>query len=97
MYQLNTNKLPKIIQSIFLKLSNLHEHDTRQSKITNLFVPRVSKKIARNQLSFRGPSSGYQSHQKLKLYLENHLKKYIKTSFLKIIENSVVLLPIILR
>ena len=66
MWQLNTNKFPEIIQSIFLKLDSLHKGDTRYSKITNLFVPRVSKKIAENQLSFRGSKQWMSIHSKLK-------------------------------
>ena len=55
MYQLNWNKLPIIIQSLFTKIEDLHKYNTRQAKTTKLFLPRVSKQMAKTQLSFRGP------------------------------------------
>ena len=55
MYQLNWNKLPIIIQSLFTKIEDLHKYNTRQAKTTKLFLPRVSKQMAKIQLSFRGP------------------------------------------
>ena len=83
MCQLNSNKLPEIIQSIFLKLDNLHKHDTRQSKITNLFVPRVSKKIAQNQLSFRGQKQWMSILSKFKALSWKSFKKIYKNFLLK--------------
>ena len=44
MYQSNTNKLPEIIQSIFLKLDNLHKHNPKQLKITNLWSSLIRRK-----------------------------------------------------
>ena len=53
-YQLNWNKLPIIIQSLFTKIEHLHKYNTRQAKTTKLFLPRVSKQMAKTQLSFGG-------------------------------------------
>ena len=55
MYHLNWNKLPIIIQSLFTKIEDLHKYNTRQAKTTKLFLPRVSKQMAKTQLSFRAP------------------------------------------
>ena len=55
MYQLNWNKLPIIIQSLFTKIEDLHKYNTRQAKRTKLFLPKISEQMAKTQLSFRGP------------------------------------------
>ena len=55
MYQLNWNKLPIIIQSLFTKIEYWHKYNTGQAKTTKLFLPRVSKQMAKTQLSFRRP------------------------------------------
>ena len=55
LYQLNWNKLPIIIQSLFTKTEGLHKYNTRQAKTTRLFIPKVSKHMAKSHLSFRGP------------------------------------------
>ena len=55
MYQLNWNKLPIIIQSLFTKIENLLKYNTKQAKTTKLFLSRVSKQMTETQLSFRGP------------------------------------------
>ena len=65
---------------MLLKLHNLHKHHTRQSKIINLFVPRVSTKIAQNQLSLGGPKQWMSIPSKLKTLSKKSFKKYIKTS-----------------
>ena len=55
MYQLNLNNLPIIIQSLVTKIEDLHKYNTRPAKITKLFLPSVSKQMAKTQLSLRGP------------------------------------------
>ena len=54
MYQLSFNKLPKIIESAFPKIENIHNHNIRHTYNTKFFLSRVSKNAARNQLSFKG-------------------------------------------
>ena len=54
MYQLSFNKLPKIIESAFPKIENIHNHNIRHTRNTKFFLSRVSKNAARNQLSFKG-------------------------------------------
>ena len=55
MYQLNWNKFLIIIQPLLTKIEDLHKYNTRQAKTTKLFLPRVSKQMAKTKLSFRGP------------------------------------------
>ena len=55
MYRLNWIQLPITIQSLFTKIEDLHKCNMRQTKITKLFLPRVSKQMAKTLLSFRGP------------------------------------------
>ena len=50
MYQLNWNKLPIIIQSLFTKIKDLRKYNTRQAKTTKLFLPRVSKRLEKNSI-----------------------------------------------
>ena len=54
MYQLSFNKLPKIIESAFPKIENIHYHNTRHTQNTKFFLSRVSENAAKNQLSFKG-------------------------------------------
>ena len=55
MYQLNWNKLPIIIQSLFTEIEDLHKYSMRQAKTSKLFLPRVAKQMAKTQISFREP------------------------------------------
>ena len=52
-YHLNWKKLSIIIQSLFTKIEDLHKCNMRQAKTTKLFLQRVSKQMAKTQLSFR--------------------------------------------
>ena len=56
MYQLFFIKLPKIIESAFSKIENIHNHNTRHRPThnTKFVLSRVSKNAAKNQLSFKG-------------------------------------------
>ena len=54
MYQLSFTKLPKIIESAFPKIENIHNHNTRHTQNTKFFLLKVSKNAAKNQLSFKG-------------------------------------------
>ena len=56
MYQLNWNKLPIIIQSLFTKIEYLYKYNTRQAKTTKLFLPRVSKQWRKLNYRLKGPT-----------------------------------------
>ena len=53
MYQLSFNKLPKIIKSAFSKIENIHNHNTEHTQNNKVFLSRMSKNAAKNQLSFK--------------------------------------------
>ena len=48
------NKLPKLFNNNFVKITNHHKYDTRPATNFNYFLPRVGKKIAQKKMSFRG-------------------------------------------
>ena len=73
MYHLNWNKLPIIMQLLFIKIEDLHKYTTRQAKITKLFLPRVSKQIEKIQLPLRGPP-----HWSL---IPSDIKNFSRTTF----------------
>ena len=54
MYRLEHNKLPKLCNNNFVKMTNYHKYGTRRATISNYFLPSVGKNIAQNQLSFTG-------------------------------------------
>ena len=59
MYQLFFIKLPKIIESAFSEIKNIHNHKVHKTRHrpthnTKFFLSRVSKNAAKNQLSFKG-------------------------------------------
>ena len=54
MHKLERNKLPKLFNNNFVKITNHHKYGTRQATGSNYFLPHVGKKFAQNQLSFKG-------------------------------------------
>ena len=60
MYKSEHNELPKLFNNNFVKITNHHKYGTKQATSSNYFLFRVGKKIAQNQLSFRGSKYGVQ-------------------------------------
>ena len=54
MYKLEHNKLPKLFNNNFAKITKYHKYGTRQDTSSNYFLPRFGKKTAQNQLSLGG-------------------------------------------
>ena len=54
MYQVHFDKLPFVFAQHFNKLKDIHCHETRQSKNSIYFLPRVNKSIGHLLLGFRG-------------------------------------------
>ena len=53
MYKLEYNKLRKVFNKNFVKITSHNKYGTRQATSSKYFVPRVGKIIVQNQLSFR--------------------------------------------
>ena len=82
MYKLELNKLSKLFNNNFLKITNHHKYGTRQATSSDYFLPQVDKKIAQKQLSFK----------RSKLWSTSngiHLRKNIFNSHLTLIEEVV--------
>ena len=80
-YQLNWNKLPIIIQSLFSKIEDLHKYNMRQAKATKLFLPKVSKRMSKTQLPFKGPQHWSQISSDIKNFSWTTFKKKYKEYF----------------
>ena len=46
MHQIHHDKMPKIFVDIFTNTTTIHRYDTRRTKSSNFFLPRVNKTIA---------------------------------------------------
>ena len=82
MYQLFFNKLPKIIEFAFPKIENIHNHNTRHTQNTIIFLSRVSKNAAKNQLSFKGIKLWQSIPDRIKTLSWFSFKKTYKQSLL---------------
>ena len=54
MYQLYHSKLPQKFYASFSKLSEIHNHNTRNTKLLTYFMPRINTNFSKNFLSYRG-------------------------------------------
>ena len=53
MYQLYHSKLPQKFYTLFYKLTEVHNHNTRNRKNFYIFIPCINKNFSKN-LSYRG-------------------------------------------
>ena len=54
MHQLHNNKLPFSLFEDYVKLNEIHSHNTRQTQNAVYFKPRVNKSIGKELLVYRG-------------------------------------------
>ena len=54
MHKLFQNKLPNVFKTKFIKLINIHSHETRKSNQSNYFLSRVNKIACQHKLNYRG-------------------------------------------
>ena len=59
MYQLYSDRLPAVFVQLFKKIKKIHFHNTRQTEKSTYFLPRVSKTIGQQLLTFRGVKLWY--------------------------------------
>ena len=86
MYKLEHNKFPKLFNNNFVKITNHHKYGTRQATSSNYFLPRVGKKLAQNQLSFKGSKLGRTINLQIKNKNGIHLRSNIFRPYLTLTE-----------
>ena len=59
MYQLYSYRLPAVFVQLLKKIKEIHSHNTRQTENSTYFLPRVSKTIGQQLLTFRGVKLWY--------------------------------------
>ena len=60
MYQLSFNKLPKIIESAFPKIENIHDHNSRRTQNTNFFYLECLKMLQKINCRLKESNFGNQ-------------------------------------
>jgi len=54
MYKFHNKQLPKLFDELFLKVNNTHNYSTRYAKNVMHVLPKISKTLAQNYVSFKG-------------------------------------------
>ena len=76
MYQLCSYRLLAVFAQLFKKLKVMHSHNTRQTEKLAYFLPRVSKTIGQQLLTFRAVKLWYSIDDKTK---DRHWISFKKT------------------
>ena len=76
MYQLYSDRLPAVFVQLFKKIKEIHSHNTRQTEKLTYFLPRVSKTIGQQLLTFRGVKLWYSIDDTIK---DRHWVSFKKT------------------
>ena len=76
MYQLYSDRLSAVFAQIFKKIKEKHSHNTRQTKKSTDFFPRVYKTIGQQLLTFRGVKLWYSIDDRIK---DRHWVSFKKT------------------
>ena len=78
MHKLFHNKLPNVFKTKFIKLINIHSHETRKPNQTNYFLSRVNKIAWQHKLNYRGVKLWNEIKDELKNKSFNQFKKQFK-------------------
>ena len=54
MYQQYSSKFSQTFYSSFSKLTEIHNHNTKNTKLLTYFIPRINKNFSKNFFSYRG-------------------------------------------
>lgn len=84
MHKLVNNKLPPILQTKFVKITEVHNYDTRQAKRTIYFRPRVIKSSSQNYTVVRGTKIWQSIEENIKSMHWVLFKKNLKKRLLNI-------------
>ena len=66
MYLLYSDRLPAVFAQLFKKIKEIHSHNTRLTEKSTYFLPRVSKAIGQQLLTFHGVKFWYLIDDKIK-------------------------------
>ena len=77
-HKLFHNKLLNVFKTKFIKLINIHSHETRKSKQSNHFLSRVNKIACQYKLNYCGVKLWNEIKDELKNKSFNQFKKQIK-------------------
>ena len=80
-------KIVKIFQSCFIKIVQVHSHENRTVKKCNYFLPRKTKSVSQNSLTFRGTKMWNEINEELRNKKFNTFKKQLKQILLEQYEN----------
>ena len=83
MNELERNKLAKLFNKNFVKITNHHKYGTRQATSSKYFLRRVDKKIAQNQFSFLEDQNSEYNLSSNKNKLWDSFRKQYNRSLLK--------------
>ena len=78
MHKLFHNKLPNVFKTKFIKLINIHSHETGKSNQSNYFLSRVNKIACQHKLNYRGVKLWNEIKDELKNKSFKQFKKQIK-------------------
>ena len=78
MHKLFHYKHPNVFKTKFIKLINVHSHETRKSNQSNYFLSRVNKIACQHKLNYREVKLWNEIKDELKNKSFNQFKKQIK-------------------
>ena len=78
MHKLFHNKLPNVFKTKFIKLIDIHSHETRKSNQSNYFLFSVNKIACQHILNYHGVKLWNEIRDELKNKSFNQVKKQIK-------------------
>ena len=87
MYKLEHNKLLRLFNNNFFKITSHHKYGTRQASSSNYFFPRVGKKLHITNYLLEDQNYGVQLIFKLKINNGIHIRSNIMTSYQTLTEN----------
>ena len=82
MHQLHHKKLPHQLENSFTKITQIHDHYTRNAVTRQYYLPRIHKSFSKNILSIRGPQIWSHIDDNLKLTSWSIFKKRFKAFLL---------------
>ena len=82
MYLYYNKKTPKIFNSFFKKITEIHSYNTRQVSHSTFFLLRMSKTCTQNSISYKGTKIWSKLKPELKNLHWNAFTKQIKKSFI---------------
>ena len=89
MYQLYSDRLLAVFAQLFKKIKEIHSHNTRKTETLTYFLPRVSKTIEQQLLTFRGVKLWYSIDDTIK---DRHWVSFKKTYKQHLIDQYLILL-----